>query len=108
MTASPGPRWGPSTAGGSEREPPIKRFRFIHVYPSPAPTPRSTPVSLVYASQRLLPLKVRAFIDFAVPRLTDRLRSIAATLEGGKPSAPPVQRPRARKAPKQKRLGGRR
>ena len=69
-----------------------------------------TPVSLVYASQRLLPLKVRAFIDFAVPRLTDRLRSIAATLEGGKPSAPPVQekRPRARKAPKQKRLGGRR
>jgi DNA-binding transcriptional LysR family regulator len=41
-----------------------------------------TPVSLVYARQRLLPSKVRAFIDFAVPRLADRLRSIAATLEG--------------------------
>jgi DNA-binding transcriptional LysR family regulator len=41
-----------------------------------------TPVSLVYARQRLLPLKVRAFIDFAVPRLTDRLQSIAATLTG--------------------------
>jgi DNA-binding transcriptional LysR family regulator len=40
-----------------------------------------TPVSLVYARQRLLPLKVRAFIDFAVPRLSDRLQSIAATLE---------------------------
>lgn len=40
-----------------------------------------TPVSLVYASQRPLPLKVRAFIDFAVPRLTDRLQSITATLE---------------------------
>lgn len=39
-----------------------------------------TPVSLVYASQRLLPLKVRAFIDFAVPRLADQLQSIAATL----------------------------
>jgi len=39
-----------------------------------------TPVSLVYARQRLLPLKVRAFIDFAVPRLSDRLQSIAATL----------------------------
>ncbi len=41
----------------------------------------STPVSLVYARQRLLPLKVRAFIDFAVPKLVDRLQSIAATLE---------------------------
>ncbi len=36
-----------------------------------------TPVNLVYASQRLLPLKMRAFIDFAVPRLTERLRRIA-------------------------------
>jgi len=42
------------------------------------------PVSLVYVRQRLLPLKVRAFIDFAVPRLTDRLQSIAATLDGRK------------------------
>jgi DNA-binding transcriptional LysR family regulator len=41
-----------------------------------------TPVSLVYARQRLLPLKVRAFIDFAVPRLTGCLQSIAATLDG--------------------------
>jgi DNA-binding transcriptional LysR family regulator len=40
-----------------------------------------TPVSLVYARQRLLPLKVRAFIDFAVPRLADRLQSIAGTLK---------------------------
>jgi DNA-binding transcriptional LysR family regulator len=31
------------------------------------PAPR--PVSLVYARQRLLPLKVRAFLDFAAPRL---------------------------------------
>jgi hypothetical protein len=37
-------------------------------------------VSLVYASQRSLPLKVRAFIDFAAPRLADRLQAIAATL----------------------------
>ena len=27
------------------------------------------PVSLVYPAQRLLPLKLRAFIDFAAPRL---------------------------------------
>ena len=28
-----------------------------------------TPVNLVYASNRLLPVKLRAFIDFAVPKL---------------------------------------
>lgn len=31
------------------------------------------PISLVYTSQRRLPLKVRAFIDFAAPRLRARL-----------------------------------
>jgi len=48
----------------------------------------STPVSLVYAGQRLLPLKVRAFIDFAVPRLVNRLQSIAATLDVVGPNRP--------------------
>jgi DNA-binding transcriptional LysR family regulator len=36
------------------------------------------PVSLVYPSGRLVPLKLRAFLDFAVPRLKARLQSIAA------------------------------
>jgi DNA-binding transcriptional LysR family regulator len=40
-----------------------------------------TPVSLVYARDRLLPLRLRAFIDFAAPRMTERLRAIAATVE---------------------------
>lgn len=31
--------------------------------------PEATPVSVVYAGQGSLPLKIRAFIDFAVPRL---------------------------------------
>lgn len=35
------------------------------------PTP--SPVSLVYTGQRLLPLKLRAFLDFAAPRLKARL-----------------------------------
>lgn len=39
-----------------------------------------TPVSLVYASNRLLPLKLRAFVDFAVPRLSERLRLIGAAV----------------------------
>lgn len=35
------------------------------------PTPR--PVNIVYPEQRLLPLKVRAFLDWAIPRLKVRL-----------------------------------
>jgi DNA-binding transcriptional LysR family regulator len=31
--------------------------------------PAPWPVSIVYTGQRLLPLKLRVFIDFAVPRL---------------------------------------
>jgi DNA-binding transcriptional LysR family regulator len=41
----------------------------------------TTPVSLVYVRDRLVPLKLRAFIDFVAPRLTERLRAIAATVE---------------------------
>ncbi|WP_428032885.1 LysR family transcriptional regulator [Ancylobacter sp.] len=36
------------------------------------------PVSLVYPGQQLLPRKLRAFLDFAAPRLRDRLRADAA------------------------------
>ena len=35
--------------------------------------PTTSPVNLVYAGQRLLPLKLRAFLDFAAPRLKARL-----------------------------------
>ena len=35
--------------------------------------PSPWPVNLVYAGQRLLPLKLRAFLDFAAPRLKARL-----------------------------------
>ena len=40
------------------------------------PTP--APINLVYTGQRLLPLKLRAFLDFAAPRLRARLPSMAA------------------------------
>jgi DNA-binding transcriptional LysR family regulator len=40
--------------------------------------PASWPVSLVYASQGLLPLKLRAFLDFAAPRLKARLAQTGA------------------------------
>lgn len=35
--------------------------------------PRPAPVNLMYAGQGQIPLKLRAFIDFAVPRLRERL-----------------------------------
>jgi DNA-binding transcriptional LysR family regulator len=35
--------------------------------------PAPSPVSLVYSGQRRLPLKLRAFLDFAAPRLKARL-----------------------------------
>ncbi|KAF0811347.1 HTH-type transcriptional regulator DmlR [Andreprevotia sp. IGB-42] len=36
------------------------------------------PVSLVHAGQRMLPLKLRAFLDFATPRLKARLLAVEA------------------------------
>ncbi len=38
--------------------------------------PEAAPLSLVYPSGRLVPLKLRAFLDFAVPRLKSRLRPV--------------------------------
>lgn len=38
-----------------------------------AAEPEPWPVSLVYAARPLLPLKLRAFLDFAAPRLRERL-----------------------------------
>jgi len=42
------------------------------------PAPR--PVHLVHTGQGILPLKVRAFMDFAAPRLRDRLAKVASVL----------------------------
>ena len=40
--------------------------------------PAPWPVSLIHAGQPLLPLKLRAFLDFAAPRLKTRLSQVAA------------------------------
>jgi DNA-binding transcriptional LysR family regulator len=40
----------------------------------------TTPVSLVHPSNRRVPLKVRAFLDFAAPRLSERLRALEQVL----------------------------
>lgn len=43
----------------------------------------TTPVSLVHATNRLVPVKLRAFIDFVVPRLEERLQAIEKTIGQG-------------------------
>ena len=40
--------------------------------------PSPIPVSLIYPEQRQVPLKLRAFLDFSVPRLRRRLGNMAA------------------------------
>ena len=39
--------------------------------------PAPVPVSIIYANQKVLPLKMRSFIDFAAPRLRARLSQLA-------------------------------
>jgi hypothetical protein len=38
--------------------------------------PATSPVSLVYVGQGPLPLKIRAFVDFAAPRLKARVAEV--------------------------------
>ena len=47
--------------------------------------PAPLPVQLVHRGGRLLPLKLRAFIDFAVPRLKASLASLSTAREGHAP-----------------------
>jgi DNA-binding transcriptional LysR family regulator len=54
----------------------VRDGRLVMVLRDYAPEPN--PISLVYPSGRLVPLKLRAFLDFAVPRLKARLQEIAA------------------------------
>ena len=53
----------------------IKAGRLVLVLEDVAPKQR--PVHLVYDSQSRLPLKLRAFVDFVVPRLKQRLAEVA-------------------------------
>lgn len=47
------------------------------------PSPR--PVSFVYPSNRFMPAKLRAFLDFALPKLRARLADVSKTLAAGSP-----------------------
>jgi DNA-binding transcriptional LysR family regulator len=49
--------------------------------------PAAIPVSLIYSSQGRLPLKLRALLDFAAPRLRVQLHKTAAALKGAQRQA---------------------
>jgi DNA-binding transcriptional LysR family regulator len=49
--------------------------------------PRPLPVSFLYSNQGRLPLKLRALLDFAAPRLRTRLQQAQATIQSGRPPA---------------------
>jgi DNA-binding transcriptional LysR family regulator len=59
------------------------------------PTP--IPVSFLYSGQGRLPLKLRALLDFAAPRLRARLRNAAAVLALPQQSPPPRGSPGKRR-----------
>src|SRR5262249_31373065 len=48
----------------------LKSRSLVTLLDAYEPSPR--PVSIIYPGQRLVPLKLRAFLDFAVPRLRKR------------------------------------
>lgn len=50
---------------------PMRSKQLVRLLPDYEP--ESFPVNLVYASQRHVPLKLRAFLDFAAPRFRERL-----------------------------------
>lgn len=45
--------------------------------------PPAVPASVIYPGQRRLPMKTRAFIDFAAPRIRERLQSLAPVSTAG-------------------------
>jgi DNA-binding transcriptional LysR family regulator len=63
--------------------------------------PPPIPVSLVFDGQRRIALKLRAFLDFAAPRLRERLPRIAASRHARKARAPsPGRRARTPNVPR--------
>jgi len=53
----------------------VKAGTLIRLLDKYQPPPR--PVSLVYSSSRFMPIKLRAFLDFAIPRLKEGLADMA-------------------------------
>ena len=59
----------------------VQSGALVKVLEDDAPLP--LPINLVYRSQRLVPQKLRAFLDFSVPRLRKRLAHNATPSRAG-------------------------
>lgn len=57
----------------------IKSGRLATLLDAYAPAPAPVPVQLVYPESRLVAPKLRAFVDYAAPRLTTSLRALKVT-----------------------------
>lgn len=73
--------------------------RLVRVLADQEPVP--VPASLIYPGQGRLPMKTRAFIDFARGRLRDRLESLDAP--GAAPALSPSTSRPSRRAPRSRR-----
>jgi DNA-binding transcriptional LysR family regulator len=67
--------------------------------------PPAVPASLIYTGQGRLPMKTRAFIDFAVARLRKRLQAFDAAEPPGDAHAGALGSPQRPAAPRQRRNG---
>jgi DNA-binding transcriptional LysR family regulator len=70
-------------------EEPVQSGRLVKLLEAFEPHP--APVNLMYAAQRQIPLKLRALIDFLVPKLRERLGH--ANAAGPRPPRPARRRP---------------
>jgi DNA-binding transcriptional LysR family regulator len=71
-------------------EPALRAGDLVLLLESFEPAP--LPVSLLYASRGRLPLKLRALLDFAAPRLRGRLERIEASLASHRQGMPPYKK----------------
>lgn len=72
---------------------PLREGRLVRVLANHEPA--AVPASLVYPGQGRLPMKTRAFIDFAVVRLRERMQALE-TAATPPPQSTPLQRGRKR------------
>jgi DNA-binding transcriptional LysR family regulator len=76
-------------------EPALRDGTLVRVLESFEPEP--IPVSFLYAGQGRLPVKLRALLDFAAPRLRARLQRVEALMDGVVAAAPASRPVRRRK-----------
>jgi hypothetical protein len=68
----------------------VRRGALLPILTEWSPPP--SPVHMVHAARQHPPLKLRAFLDFAAPRLQQRLRAVADVFDAGEKARPAAPR----------------